>query len=171
MIRIGRIVATHGLQGSLILTHKAGNSKWLQVGQPLFIELHKESFIPFFVAQHRATSEDEYILQVEDVDTVEAARKLIAKNVYVNEDVLSAFVTDSPLLWIGFNMVDKTVGALGTIDDVYQAGVQWLARVIYKEKEVLVPLVPQIILDVNMRNRFVRVDLPEGLLEVYLGKG
>jgi len=170
MLRIGKIVATHGLQGSLILSHIVGESDWLKKDDTLFIELRKGSYIPYFVATAKGSNSEEYILQVEDVTTVEEAKKLVGKPAYVNEDILAKHADDSPLLWIGFNLVDKTRGGLGTIEDVMQAGAQWLAKITYEGKEVLIPLVDQMILDVNIRNKYLRMDLPEGLIEVYLDK-
>jgi 16S rRNA processing protein RimM len=169
MVRIGKIVATHGLQGAVVLKHVAGESNWLNKDAILFVELRKDSQIPHFVASAKAASSEEYIVQIEDIDTVEAAKKLVGKQVYVKEDVLKEVSTNSPLLWIGFNMVDKTKGGLGPITDVVQAGPQWLATLVIDGKEVLIPLVDDILIEVNMRNKYVRVDLPEGLLEVYTG--
>jgi len=166
MIRIGKIVATHGLQGALIMTHIVGNSKWLKPEDVLLLELHKESYIPFFISQLKASGDDEYIINLEDIASSEAAKKLIGKNVYVQEDILAQHATDSPLLWIGFNVVDKEKGSLGPIEDVMQAGHQWLARINYNNKEVLLPLVDEMILDVNIKNKFVRMDLPEGILDI-----
>lgn len=166
MIRIGKIVATHGLQGAVIMTHIVGNSQWLKPGDVLFLELHKESYIPFFISQLKASNDEEYVLNLEDTNSNEAARKLVGKNVYVNEDILSKHVTDSPLLWIGFNVVDREKGSLGPIEDVLQAGPQWLAKITYNDKEVLLPLVDDMILDVNMKNKFVRMDLPDGILDL-----
>ena len=170
MLRIGKIVATHGLQGSLILNHIVGESDWLKKDDTLFIELRKGSHIPYFVTQAKGSNQEEYILQVEDVTTVEEAKKLVGKQVYVSEDILSKHAEDSPLLWIGFNLVDKNRGGLGPIEDVMQAGAQWLAKLSYEGKEILIPLVSQMILDVNIRNKYIRMDLPEGLIEVYLEK-
>lgn len=170
MIRIGKIVAAHGLQGAVILKHIVGNSEWMQKEHVLFLELQKQSYIPFFVTQAKAANEEEYIVNLEDTTTVEAAKKLVGKQVYVKEEVLVGKADNSPLLWIGFNMVDREKGGLGVIEDVMQTGHQWLAKVMVEEKEVLVPLVDDVIVDVNVRNRFVRVDLPEGLIDVYLGK-
>lgn len=169
MIRIGKIVATHGLQGALILKHVVGKSDWMQKDHTLFIELRKESFIPFFVSVAKASNNEEYVVSLEDVQTVEEARKMIGKHVYVQEDILSGHANDSPLLWIGFNLVDWKKGGLGIIEDVFQTGKQWLAKLTIEGKEVLIPLVEDILLDVNVRNKYVRVDLPEGLVEVYLG--
>ena len=49
-----------------------------------------------------------------------------------------------------------------------ETGHQWLAKVTIEEKEVLVPLIEQMLIEVNLRNKFIRVDLPEGLIDVYL---
>ena len=166
MIRIGKIVATHGLQGSLVLTHVVGSSDWLKKDDVIFLELNKGSFIPFFVQTAKAANDEEYIITVEDVTVVEAAKKLIGKQAYVKEDILSATAADTPLLWIGFNLVDKEKGSLGPIEDVMQAGPQWLAKLTYEGKEVLIPLIEQMILDVNIRNKYIRMDLPEGLLDL-----
>lgn len=168
MIRIGKIVATHGLQGALVMTHIVGQSDWLKKDDVLFLELNKGSYIPYFVTAVKPANDEEYIINVEDIETMEVARKLVGKMAYVKEDILSAHATDSPLLWIGFNLVDKQKGSLGPIEDILQTGSQWLAKLTYEGKEVLVPLIDQLILDVNIRNKYVRVDLPEGLLEVYL---
>lgn len=168
MVRIGKIVATHGLQGSLILSHIVNKENWLKKDDVLFIELHKESFIPYFVEQGKSANHEEYIIQLEDVTTVELAKKLIGKHVYVKEDILEKAQSDSPLLWIGFNLVDKERGGLGEIEDVMQAGAQWLGKLTIEGKEVLIPLVKEMILQVNTRNKFIRMDLPEGLVEMYL---
>lgn len=168
MIRIGKIVATHGLNGAVILKHMTGDSNWLKQGDVLFVELRKGSEIPYFVVTTKAANEEEYIVTLEDVATVEAAKKLVGKQVFVKDDVLKNVKTDSPLLWIGFNLVDKEKGGLGVIEDVVQTGHQWLAKLTIEGKEVLIPLVDDMLIDVNLRNKFVRVDLPEGLIEVYL---
>ncbi len=168
MIRIGKIVATHGLNGALIFNHIAGESSWLKKGDVLFVELRKGSEIPYFVVSAKSSNDEEYIVTVEDVLTVEAAKKLVGKHVYVKDEILKAIKTESPLMWIGFNLVDKEKGGLGIIEDVMQTGHQWLAKLTIEGKEVLIPLVDEMLLDVNMRNKFVRVDLPEGLIDVYL---
>ena len=169
MIRIGKIVATHGLSGSLILTHVAGKSTWLKKGQVLHVEMQKGSFIPYFVSQFKENNNKEYIINVEDVDKVESAKRLITKHVYVDESILSAFAKDSPLLWIGFNVIDVVNGDLGNIEDVTQTGYQWLARLTYKNKEVLLPLIDNMIDSVDIKTRVIKMTLPDGLLDVYLG--
>lgn len=168
MIRVGKIVATHGLQGALIMTHIVGTSKWLKKDGVLFVELHRESYIPHFVASVKAVNEEEFVITLEDVNTVEAAKKLVAKQVYVEEAVIAEFAKESPLSWIGFKLVDEAHGDLGPIEDVMQTSAQWLARITYKGAEALIPLVDQTIQKIDINTKTLYVDLPEGLLQVYL---
>src|ERR1044071_7102139 len=105
MLRIGKIVATHGVNGSLILTHVIGSSDWMKKDQVLLVEMQKGSLIPFFVTKFTANNQKEYIIDVEEINKVDAAKKLVAKQVYVDESALSAYIKKSPLLWIGFGLV------------------------------------------------------------------
>ncbi len=166
MIRVGKIVATHGLQGTMVLSHVAGKSNWLKQDHVLFIAIHKDSNIPYFVSQAKRISDSEYHIIVEDIDTVEAAKKMVGKHVFVEEDILGKASTDTPLLWIGFNIVDAEKGSLGSLTDVVQTGHQWLGTIVHDGKEVLIPLIPQMIVEVNLRNKYIRMNLPEGLLDI-----
>ena len=168
MIRIGKIAATHGLNGALILTHIVGNSKWLTNGQVILVEMQKGSYIPYFISQLKANNDKEYIINVEDIDKMDAAKALVTRQVYVDESILVNYAKQSPLLWIGFKVIDKDKGDLGLIEDVSQTGYQWIARVIYSEKEVLIPLIEQMIELVDIKTKTIKVNLPEGLLEVYM---
>jgi 16S rRNA processing protein RimM len=169
MIRIGKIVATHGLGGAVILTHVVGNDKWLKKDHVLHVEMQKGSYIPYFIAQCKANNQKEYIINIENLDKVEAAKKLVTKHVYVDESILADYAKQSPLLWIGFNVIDKKNGDLGPIEDVVQTGSQWLARLTYKNTEVLLPLIDQTIEKLDIKAKKLYMELPDGLLEVYLG--
>ncbi len=169
MLRVGKIVAIHGLQGALVLKQIIDNTSWLKKGDVLFIEMQRESFIPYFVETAKAANDEEYIITLDDVTSPDEARKMVNRTVYAKEEVLQSAKVDSPLLYIGFNLVDEQKGGLGTIQDVMLVGRQWIAKITISEKEVLIPLVDDMIIEVNMRNKFIRMKLPDGLLEVYLG--
>jgi len=166
MIRVGKIAATHGLQGTLILTHVTERNDWLQKGHVLFVELQKGSRIPYFVERVKAGGAGELQVGLEDVATVEAAKKLVGKHVYVDAALLGKASENTPLLWIGFNVVDAHKGGIGPLADVTQAGPQWIGTIISDGREILIPLVPQMIIEVNARNKYIRMDLPEGLLDI-----
>lgn len=167
MLRVGKIVATHGLAGDVILTHITGKKSWLKVGDVLFVALQKESYIPHFVKRIKTSSEKEITLQFEETENVEAARKLLSREVFVKEEMLIGAASDSPLLWIGFEAIDKQEGSLGIIRDMYKTAQQWLATVDVNGKEALLPIVEQTLEKVDLKKKQVFLDLPDGLLAVY----
>jgi len=169
MLRVGKIVGVHGLQGAVVLRQIIDNTSWLKKGETLFIELKRESFIPYFVETAKAANDAEYIITLDDVGSPEDAQVLVNKTVYAKEEALETAKVDSPLLYIGFSLVDKQKGGLGNIEDVMLVGRQWIARMTIEGKEVLIPLAEDMIQEVNVRNKFIRITLPDGLLEVYLG--
>jgi 16S rRNA processing protein RimM len=167
MIRVGKIVATHGLGGDVIVTHVTGRKNWLKAGDVLFVAIRKDSYIPHFVERIKSASEDEVVLHFEDTEAVEAARRLVGKDCFLEEAVLAKTGSDSPLLWIGFEAVDRKLGSLGPIIDIYQTAQQWLATVTYKGNEALLPLIEQTLRGVDLKKRQVQLELPEGLMDIY----
>ncbi len=153
----------------MILTHIVGNSKWLKKEHVLQVEMQKGSYIPYFITQCKAANDKEYIVNVEDIEMVESAKKLVSRQVYVDEAILRGYEKQSPLLWIGFRIIDKQSGDLGPIDDILQTGNQWLAKLNYKNTEVLLPLIEQTIDSLDIKSKTINMTLPDGLLEVYLG--
>lgn len=169
MLKVGKIRGINGLKGAVVLKQIIDDTNWLQPGEALFIELKRESFIPFFVKEAKPAGAGEYLLLLDDIDSADDAKPLVNKTVYVKDEVLAAAEVDSPLLYIGFNLVDKAKGGIGTIDDVMLIGGQWIARLEIEGKEVLVPLAEDMIIEVNRRNKYIRMQLPDGLIELYLG--
>lgn len=166
MIRIGKIAATHGIQGELVLSHITADKTWLKAGMVLFIELLRGSKIPHFVTACKAVGPKEYHVKLDDIDTQEAGAKLIGKNVYAEAKAIAQIKTPLPLLWLGFSVQDQEKGVLGTVNDVFETGHQWLASMLYEGREVLIPLVKPILIEVNFQTKTLHVSLPEGLLDL-----
>ena len=169
MVRIGKIVAAHGLQGDVIMTHSTGNGKWLKKGGVLHVALRKGSSIPYFIQGVKRADAKEAVLHFEETETVEAAKMLIGKEVFAAQEDIATTSKDSPLVWIGFELRDVENGRVGIIADVFQTAHQWLAQVMIGEKEALIPLIEQTIKKTDLKAKVITVDLPPGLLEIYTG--
>jgi len=61
---------------------------------------------------------------------------------------------------------DKTHGVLGEIKEIIEYPQQEMAAIIIKEKEVLIPLNEQLILEIDEEKKLISMDLPEGLLNL-----
>ncbi|MFS2190433.1 PRC-barrel domain-containing protein, partial [Mucilaginibacter sp. Mucisp84] len=68
----------------------------------------------------------------------------------------------------GFIAIDETHGELGEILSVQEYPQQLIATVQYKNKEVLFPLNLEIIKGIDVEGGEIYIDLPEGLLDIYL---
>ena len=167
-IKLGKLVSAFGLKGELVLKHHLGKRTTLKGLQALFIEERKESFIPWFVQQTRPKAADELYIQFTDVITREAALKLVQKEVWVTEPDFKKFAAkSSPINLLGYTVIENGK-TLGTILEVIEQPHQLLCRIEINNKEVFIPLHEGTLLKVNKKAQQVTVQLPEGLLEIYL---
>lgn len=168
-IQIGKITGTHGLDGNVVLFHSVGKSSGLKNLKHIFIELKRESYIPFFVEQIRVDNETELLMKLEDVDSMEVAKGISGKQVYLSTEQYEKLKPkDANINFIGFEVWDSQAGKLGTVADLFETPGQLLATVLYKNKEVIVPINDQTIKSVDIPTKTLRLELPEGLLDVYL---
>jgi 16S rRNA processing protein RimM len=166
--KIGKFVSTFGLKGELILKHNLGKKTSLKDLQALFLEERKDAFLPFFIESTRVKSDDEIYIKLQDVITREAATKITQKEVWVTEPDFKKYAAkSSPINLLGYDIVeDKKI--LGKILEVIEQPHQLLCRIEIAEKEVLIPLNEDTIKKVDKKAAQVIVQLPEGLLEIYL---
>jgi 16S rRNA processing protein RimM len=59
-------------------------------------------------------------------------------------------------------------GVLGKVSAVYEANGNDLLAVDHKGREVLVPIRDEFIVDFNKESKTILVNLPDGLLDIYL---
>lgn len=166
--KIGKLVAAFGVKGELILKHSLGKKTSLKGLNAIFIEEKKESFIPWFIQATRIKADDEIYVQLEGIDTRERALKLIQKEAWIPETEIKKYASSSsPLSMLGFSIINENKN-LGPILELMEQPHQMLCRLMIDDKEVLIPLNEQTLQKIDEKNRQVFVQLPDGLLEVYL---
>ena len=166
---IGKLVAVFGLQGEFILKHSLGKKTSLAGVEALFVEERKNSFIPYFVQKTSVKDHEHVFVKIEGIDNKEDARHLLQMGVYLEEaDFKKQTASGTPLSLLGFTVHDKEKGVLGVIEEIIEMPMQVLAKLIISEKEVLLPLNEQSLVKVDKKQQIVHVDLPEGLLDIYL---
>lgn len=164
---IGKLVATFGVQGDLILKHHLGKKTALKGLQTLFIEDKKDEFLPYFVELIKIKSEDEVYLKIDGIQTKEAAQKLVQKQVWLVEDEFHKYAgKSSPISLLGFHMIEDGED-IGEILEVIEQPHQLLCRIEWKGKEALIPLHQETLIRIDKKKKLVLVNLPDGLLEVF----
>lgn len=168
-LSLGRLVAVHGLQGELILRHTLGKKSSLKGLTNLFIEDKKEGLLPWFLVTTRIKNEEEVYIKLDGLDTREAASKLTPKEVWVaEEDFRKLAAKNAPVNLIGYTLVDFGK-PLGPILEVIEQPHQLLCRLEINGKELLAPIMEATLIKIDHKKKEVKVELPEGLVELYLG--
>ena len=166
--KIGKLVAASGLKGELILKHSLGKKTSLKGLTTIFIEDKKDSFLPWFIQATRIKNEEEIYLKLETVDVRESAAKLTQKEVWLPEADFKKFTAKSaPANLLGYTILNSTE-PLGEILEVIEQPHQLLCRIEINKKEALIPLNEGFLKKINHSKKQVIVELPDGLLEIYL---
>jgi 16S rRNA processing protein RimM len=164
--KIGKIAATFGLKGEVVLVHSLGKKTSLKGLEAIFIEEVKDSFLPYFVEGGKIKNDDQVYLKLKGFETKEAARVLVQREVWITEDDFKKFAAGAaPISLLGFHLINEAED-LGPILEVYEQPHQVLCRINRNEKEVLIPINEAFLDKIDKKKRQVFVTLPDGLLDL-----
>ena len=165
--KIGKLAASTGLKGELVLQHSLGKKTSLKGLEAIFLEASKDNFIPYFIQSAKIRNEQEVIIKLEGIDVMEKARKLTPREVWMAEDDFKKFsAKSSPIALLGFHMIHGEED-LGEILEVIEQPHQILCSLLINGKEALIPIHEASLEKMDLKNRKVYVNLPDGLLEIY----
>ena len=169
-IHIGKLAATHGLKGELVLKHSLGKRTDFKNAEAIFIEKIKEEYLPYFHENSLIKNNDETIVKLEGIDTKEAAAKFLQKKVWLTKNDFEKLVSKTaPVNLIDFLVVNNNA-KLGIVESVIEQPQQVVLQITIQNKEVLVPVNESTLKKIDRKKKEVHVNLPNGLLEVYLGE-
>jgi 16S rRNA processing protein RimM len=165
--KIGKFAATFGTSGQLVLEHNLGKRTSLKGLETIFIEESNDSFLPYFIKTAAIKNDREIFISIEGIDSKEAARFLLKKEVWLAEADFKKFAAGSaPISFLGFMIIDNKK-ELGEILEVIEQPHQVLCRIMIDSKEALIPLHENSLEKVDKKNKKLFVNLPEGLLDIY----
>lgn len=165
LIKVGRIVGTHGLKGTFKVEsmtdfpERFKTAQKLKIGQgPAARELTLET-----CNMHRG----QLLMKFKEIETVEEAVKFRDKFISVTSDELYPLPDGSYYQFqlIGMRVDDLEKGYLGELIDILETG----ANDVYVIKsdvygEILIPAIKKVIREVDLTNKCMRVQLLPGLL-------
>ena len=165
--KIGKLAATFGVLGQLVLEHSLGKKTSLKGLETIFIEEKKDTFLPYFISEAKIKNDKEVFVSLEGIQTKESARYLIKKEVWLSEDDFKKFAANAaPISFLGF-MVVKDDEELGEVIEVIEQPHQVLCTIIINDKEVLIPIHEDSLEKIDKKKRRIYVSLPDGLLDIY----
>ena len=164
---IGKLVATFGVKGEVVLRHHLGKKTSLKDLETIFIEEKKDEMLPYFIQGTRIKNDDELFLKFEGIDTKEAAHHLMQKKLWLTQEDFDKYASKSaPIALLGFHIINEGED-LGEILEVIEQPHQVLCRIDLQGKEALIPVHEGSLLKLDKKKKQVHVELPEGLLDIY----
>lgn len=165
---IGYITKTKGLKGEVQVFFEYPEPEDLDL-ETIFIEINGK-LIPYFVSEIALQANQTANIYLEDVDVIEKAQKLVRKKVYLPNTAKPERNPDEFLITDlkGFIVIDVNRGELGEITDIHEYPQQFVAVVPHQFREIMFPLNDDLIQEIDQEKGILKVNLPEGLIDLYL---
>ena len=165
---IGYITKTKGLKGELQVFFEFDAPDLLDL-DVLFADMNGK-MVPFFVSTYKLHTNNTGNFYFDDIDHIDKAQPLLRRKIYLpltkmpDRSEEEFHYNDLK----GFMVSDEVHGELGEILEVNEYPQQFVATVSYKDTEILFPLNEDMIIEIDEDLKTLMVDLPEGLLDIYL---
>ena len=155
---LGHVARTHGVNGAVLI--RTSSDIQLNTDEPVFVDL--QGPVPFFVESMKCGSGG-LVVKFEWIDTIEAAEKLVGSHVLVEADS-EIEADDYPI--IGFKLIDLNSGRSGEVVDVKPLDHHPILIVDLDGVESMIPFVEEYLDEVDEHARVIKLNLPEGLLDL-----
>lgn len=166
---LGKIVKKYSFKGELLVKLDTDEPELFTEMESVFVEQRK-NLIPFFIEESSLHKSELLRVRFEDVTNEEEANALIGAHLYLPLEFLPE-LTGNKFYYheiIGFTAEDESFGKIGEITGVNDTTSQALFEIDREGTEILIPMIDHFIKNVNRENKTILLDVPEGLIEMYL---
>lgn len=170
---LGYTSKVHGKQGELIIKLDVDFPEEYKKLESVLIQLNQKdnSLIPFFITNTQLQNNQSIKVKIDDIDTVDQAKLLVGKEVYLPLNTLPK-LTGNKFYYhevIGFKMIDTKLGDIGTLTIILDYPTQAIFGITNPQgKEILIPIIDEVIVTVDRDNKTITINPPDGLVELYL---
>jgi 16S rRNA processing protein RimM len=166
---LGKIAKKFSFKGEVLLYLDTDEPEIYKNLESVFVEFNK-NLIPFFIQNSSLHKNDFLRIRFEDVKNEQEADDLIGHEVYLPLKMLPKLEGNKFYFHevIGFEIEDQRLGIFGKIVSINDTSAQPLFEVLNGEVEILIPMIDQFLIKIDRKNKKVIMDLPEGLVEMYL---
>lgn len=166
---LGKIAKKFSFKGEVLLYLDTDEPELYENLESVLVEINK-NLIPFFIENSSLHKNDFLRVKFEEVDSEEEADSIIGCELYLPLTMLPKLEGNKFYFHevIGFQIEDKRLGNVGEIVSINDTTAQPLFEVLNNGVEILIPMIDHFLLEIDRKNKKVIMDLPEGLIEMYL---
>ena len=166
---LGKIAKKFSFKGEVLIYLDTDEPELYEDMESVFVECNK-NLVPFFIEYSSLHKNDFLRVRFEDVTSEEEADEILGNAVYLPISMLPKLEGSKFYFHevIGFEVDDKRLGIVGKIVSINDSSAQPLFEVINGDVEILIPMIDNFLVEIDRKNKKVKMDLPEGLIEMYL---
>lgn len=165
---LGKIIRTHGVKGHVVVFLDADHPEHYKKIKNLFLKINSElkefAVIEIFISGNTAR------VLLNDINDMTAAEEFLKHDVFLPVAELPPLKKNQFYFHelVGVSVHDKIKGNIGTIEKFYDVPGQAVAAINFEGKEILIPLHADFIEEFDKEKKTLFVNLPEGLVDIYL---
>jgi 16S rRNA processing protein RimM len=168
-LTVGKIVNTHGLRGELkVLSRTDFPEDRFKPGSKLAIAPEHGDVQRSVTVESCRMNKSMFLLKMEEFNDINEAEKYKGLLLKVSKAELVELDNDEYYYHdiIGCRVVTDEAEELGTISEILSPGANdvWVVERPDRRKPLLLPVIDDVILDVNIPDKLVKVHLMEGLI-------
>ena len=166
---LGKIAKKFSFKGEVLIYLDTDEPELYENMESVFVDFNK-NLVPFFIENSNLHKNDFLRVQFEDINNEEEADRIVGCEVYLPLTMLPKLEGNKFYFHevIGFEIEDQRLGIFGKIVSINDTSAQPLFEVINGNVEILVPMIDQFLVKIDRENKKVIMNLPEGLVEMYL---
>lgn len=165
LLEIGRIVGTHGLRGDLKVRLKSGDPELLLSLSQVTLRLPTSEQVTVNISR-QIVHKKQILFRLQGLDSINQVEHMVGSQVLLSENLLPE-LAENEYYWgqlEGLQVVDQNRGEIGQLQDMFTSAAHDTYVVRGRFGEVMIPVVQQFILGIDLQERVIRVNLPEGLI-------
>jgi 16S rRNA processing protein RimM len=166
---LGKIAKKFSFKGEVLAYLDTDEPELYENLESVFVECNKH-LVPFFIETSSLHKNDFLRVRFEDVTTEEEAEALLGNDLDLPLSMLPKLSGNKFYFHevIGFEVEDQRLGIVGKIQSINDSTAQPLFEVLKGDVEILIPMIDHFLVKIDRENKKVVMNLPEGLIEMYL---
>jgi len=165
---LGKITRRHGLQGNVFLKLDTDQPEMYTKLESIFVDING-LLVPFFVAKQSWSKGETLIISFKN-STEALVNQAVGKDVYLPLSTLPK-LTGNQFYYhdvIGFEIREEDGKSCGIIESINDQTGQHYFVLNLAGTQIVIPIIKDWILEVNREEKFLKMALPEGLMDVFL---
>jgi 16S rRNA processing protein RimM len=166
---LGKISKPFGSKGQVVVFLDVDDPRNYMNLESVYLDLDGE-WVPFLVESVELQSGRKALFRFEDVNDTQEAAVYTGREMYLPLDSLPPLKGKKFYYHEvnGFVVIDAIHGNIGILKQVMDLPRQSLLQIANGDKEILIPLVDEVIVKVDRKKRELHIRAPEGLIDFYL---